>query len=266
MMKSNTIATVALGLLLPTLYWSHMTPATAATKRIKASQIAQIVNVGLDSAKIHLNNLGNYDGDQKNTWHRKNDSFLKWHGLIQRFDIPSDCYGKRLDGCYYVSNVNSKQIDMAPKGNSFLLRIEFESKGSEIKGMCRWKKLNGDYRECTGNEDRRAPDVNWLHNRLDVTLAPRAHNGGIVFDVKNVDVKGEFQMNGICKIGKDICDRIFGYKKKIENGVESSVKKFLNDKQTHHKMADVTQKGLAKLGLPAVKSLRMDDGDVIVEY
>jgi hypothetical protein len=208
-----------------------------------------------------------YDEDIKNTWHRKNDSFFSWRGVMHRFDLDSDqCHGGRLDRCYYVNDINSKQMDVAPKGNAFLLNIEFESKGSELKGICRWKKLNGDYRPCTGNEDRRTPDINWLNNKLEVMLVPKAHKGGIAFTVKNVEAKGEFQMNSICKIGSDICDRLFGYKKKIENGLEGAIKNKFNDNRTQDKLAEITRQGLSKLGVPAIKSLRLEEGDVVVEY
>ncbi len=73
-------------------------------------------------------------------------------------------------------------------------------------------------------------------------------------------------MNGICKIGKDICNRFTGYKGKIKNAIADSVKTQLSSTQVKDKMASATKQGLSSLNLPPIKSVKMEGGFVKVTY
>lgn len=266
-MKLQTIAaSVALVLTLPTLSVGASHTALAATQQIPAGTVAQILNKGLSASSIYLNSYGSQHG---NSWHKANDSYVNIYGYTQKFNIPEFSYNgavlKRRLYAYNVKSIKSKKITIEPQSNTFELAIKFENKGSEIKGMCRYKKLGGGYRDCI-REDGAAPDINWKNPGIKVRLTPQAHKGGIILKPVSVDVQGEFQMNGICKIGKDICDRFTGYKSKIKNSVANSVMAQLSSNTVKNQMATVSRQGLSQLNLPPIKSVKMEGGYIKVEY
>ncbi|WP_066378395.1 hypothetical protein [Anabaena sp. CA = ATCC 33047] len=266
MKLQNIAASVALAVTLPTLSFSGSHTALAATQQIPAGTVAQILNKGLSVSGIYLNSYGSQQG---NSWHKANDSYVNIYGYTQKFNIPEFSYKgavlKRRLYVYNVKSIKSQKITIEPQSNAFQLDIKFENKGSEIKGMCRYKKLGGGYRDCI-REDGAAPDINWKNPGIKVRLTPQAHKGGIILKPVSVDVQGEFQMNGICKIGKDICDRFTGYKSKIKNSVASSVMNQLNSNTVKNQMANVSRQGLSQLNIPPVKSVTMSGGYVKIEF
>lgn len=267
-MKLQAVAaSLTVGLTLPTLSLGLPNPALAATQNIPTGTIAQVMNQGLSISEVYLNSFGKQNG---NSWHKANDSYVNIYGFVQKFNIPEFSYSgaliKRRLYVYNVNSIKSTSMGIKPQSDAFELTVKFESKGSEIRGMCRYKKIVGSgYRDCL-REDGAAPDINWKNPEIRVLLVPQVHKGGIILQPTKVDVGGEFQMNGICKIGKDICNRFTGYKGKIKNAIADSVKTQLSSTQVKDKMASVTKEGLSSLNLPPIKSVKMEGGFVKVTY
>ncbi|NJN48659.1 MAG: hypothetical protein HC805_01160 [Alkalinema sp. RL_2_19] len=257
-------APLALGLAVTGMAISAPAPATAASRKVPAAFVSSIVNNGLSSSKIHLNSHGPRHG---NSYNKPNDSYVNLYGFKKNFSLPEQSF-KVLTNLYIynVSNVNSNSMKLTPDGNHFDLTIKFESDNAEIKGMCRRKKLIGGWANCIIGSDKGAPDINWKSPSVSVRLVPQAYNGGIILKATNVSVNGEFQANGICKIGRDICNRFTGYKGKIKQAVASSVMSQLNSSSVKAQMAQSTKTGLSQLGLPAITGVSMSGGYVNVSY
>lgn len=257
-------APIALGLTVTSMAMTTAAPATAAVRKIPAGVVSTIVNNGLSSSKIYLNSYGSRHG---NSWHKPNDAYVNFYGFKQNFTLPEQSF-KVLSNLYVynVSNVSSSSMQLTPQGNHFELAINFESSGSEIKGTCRRKKLVGGWANCIIGADKAAPDINWKSPKVNIQLVPQAHNGGVILKATKVTVGGEFQANGICKLGGDICNKFTGYKGKIKSAVAAAVMSQMNSTSVKNQMAQATKQGLASLNLPAIQDVSMSSGYVAMHY
>ncbi|MBE9029770.1 hypothetical protein IQ266_08525 [filamentous cyanobacterium LEGE 11480] len=258
-------APLALGLAVTGMAMTPAAPATAATRKVPAAFVSGIVNKGLSSSKIHLNSHGSRRG---NSYHKAKSSYVNLYGAKKVFTLPEQSFKllKRRLYIYNVSNVNSRSMKLTPQGRYFDLTIKFESSGPEIKGMCRRKKVFKGWGNCIIGADKGAPDINWKSPSVKVRLVPQAYNGGIILRATKVTVGGQFQANGICRIGRDVCNRFTGYKSRIKGAVASSVKAQINSTSVKRQMATSTKRGLSRLGLPAIKGVSMSGGFIRVRY
>ncbi len=257
-------APMALGLAVTGMTVSTAAPATAATRRVPAGFVSTIVNNGLKSSKIHLNSHGRRRG---NSSHKAQSSYINLYGFKKTFTLPEQAF-KKL-GAKYIYNVykvNSTSMRLTPQGRYFDLTIKFESNGPEIKGMCRRKYPLRGWRNCLIGGDKGAPDINWKRPSVKIRLVPRAYNGGLALRATSVTVGGEFQANGICKIGRDICNRFTGYKSKIKRAVAASVKAQMNSRNVQSEMSKATKRGLSRIGIRSVKGVSMSRGFIRVRY
>lgn len=257
-------APMALGLAVTGMTVSTTAPASAATRRVPAGIVSTIVNNGLKSSKIHLNSHGPRKG---NSYHKAKSSYVNLYGFKQKFTLPEQAF-KKLGAkyIYNVYNVSSTSMKLTPQGRYFDLTIRFESKGPEIKGMCRRKYPLRGWRNCLIGGDKGAPDINWKSPSVKIRLVPRAYNGGLVLRAASVKVGGEFQANGICKIGRDVCNRFTGYKGRIKRAVSSSVMAQMNSRSVQGEMAKATKRGLSRLGIRNLRSVSMNRGMLTVRY
>ena len=257
-------APIALGLTVTSMAMTTAAPATAAVRRVPAGLVSTIVNNGLSSSKIHLNSYGPRHG---NSWHKANDSYVNLYGYNKTFTLPEQSFqALRRLYVYNVSSVTSTSMQLTPQGNHFNLRINFESGGSEIKGSCRRKKVVGGWGNCIIGSDKAAPDINWKSPNVNIRLVPEAYNGGIILKATQVTVGGEFQANGICKLGGDICNKFTGYKGRIKSAVADAVMSQMNSPSVKNQMAQATRQGLASLNLPAIQGASMSGGYVAIRY
>lgn len=257
-------APMALGLAVTGMTISTAAPAMAATRRVPAGVVSTIVNSGLQSSKIHLNSYGPRHG---NSYHKPDSSYVNLYGFKKTFSLPEQSFRVLTNlYIYNVSNVNSTSMRLTPDGNHFELAIDFESSGSEIKGMCRRKKVFGGWANCIIGSDKGAPDINWKSPSVKVNLVPQVYNGGIVLKATDVTVGGEFQANGICNIGRDICNQFTSYKSRIKNAVASAVMTQMNSTSVKQQMAQATKQGLSQLGMSSIQGVSMSNGYLNVRY
>ncbi|ALF51797.1 hypothetical protein ACX27_01345 [Nostoc piscinale CENA21] len=240
--------------------------ALAASKKIPNGIVAQIFNDGLDVSEVFLNSYGKQHG---NSWHEPNSSYINFYGFVYKFDIPE--FRKRVLRrlyIYNVANLKSNKLQVKPLDKAFELEATFESKGSEIKGICRRKRLiRKGYRNCIIGQDKGAPDVNWENPNIRLQLVPISYKGGIALKAVDVQVGGEFQAAGICNIGIDICNSFTDYKGKIKKSIADAIMTHFNSDTVRQKMSDTSLKNLPGIiNISNIKSVSMQNGFVEIEY
>ena len=235
-----------------------------------ATPFVQALNVALGGTKLHLNNLGERHG---NSWLREEDSWVSVFGATRRFTLEEQSY-RRKHGLYrhyfYANDINATKADVATSGNAFVLRVNFEGDGREIKGLCRRKKvIGGGYGKCPGRHegDGNTPDVHWKAPRVDVTLLPGAVGGELVFSVSAVHVRGDFKMTGICGSGGE-CKKLLGnWETALKFALETAVHSVLERAAVRDAEARITRPMLIARGISApLRTAGLDGNDLVVTY
>lgn len=155
---------------------------------------------------------------------------------------------------YHVNDIHSFKHRLKSEGNSFYLYIEFEGNGNELKGKCPG---------CANAfEDSRAPDINWEGKRqAKIKLKPVVFQNSISFQVQNVDLEGNFNINGPVDIFMPTVNFLEIAMKKA---IESQMKKYLNDPEIKKQIADAFKPVTAKLGFFKIKNVYMGEGQLFV--
>lgn len=245
------------------IWRNRQRPAYSQTQRIDANQIADAISVLFDSLELHVNNIGERRG---NSWHDPDSGYLRLAGVPRSLNIPEFTYRRdnwRRRYFYYVNDVNARpgsaRVWFKEAWQAYILRIDFEDDGNEIKGKCRLKKANGDYKACPGpNEgDGNAPDVQWSNPALEITLVPQVVNrgpnqrNGVALRADNVVVRGDFNMHGLCGTLPNHCQTLLqGWKGKLIVGIENSLMAGINGAATQTAMADATRPLLNAASIP----------------
>ncbi len=235
-------------------------------RSIRVGPFVQALNVALGGADVRLSNRGERHG---NSWLREDDSWVGLFGATRRFTLPETSF-RRRNGLYrhffYANDVNSTKADVGTSRNAFVLRVNFEESGTEIKGLCRYKRPSGSYGKCPGkNEgDGNTPDVNWSQPRVDVTLLPGVRGGELVFGASSVHVRGDFKMNGPCGSGNE-CKRLIGdWEAKLKDTAEQQVRAILNLPAVRDAQARITRPLLTAAGISGPLATAGLDGDRLV--
>jgi hypothetical protein len=240
----------------------------AQRRQLNLGPFLQALNVALDNTDLRLHNRGERHG---NSWLRENDSFVSLFGVTKRFTLP-EVSRRRRRGLYrhffYANDINSTKADVATSNNAFVLRVNFEESGTEIKGLCRRKKSHG-YGKCPGRDegDGNTPDVNWRLPRVDVTLLPGVAGGQLVFGASAVAVLGDFQMNGVCGDGGE-CKKLIGdWEAALKSTAEFEIRNMLNQPSIRNAEAAVTRPLLNAAGITQpLKTAGLDGSALVVTY
>jgi hypothetical protein len=238
-------------------------------RSIDVGPFVQALNVALGGTDVRLSNRGERHG---NSWLREDDSWVSLFGATRRFTLPEKSV-RRRNGLYrhffYANDVNSTKADVATNRNAFVLRVNFEETGTEIKGLCRYKRPSGSYGQCPGaNEgDGNTPDANWSQPRLDITLLPGVRGGDLVFSASSVHVRGDFKLNGPCGSGNE-CKRLLGdWEAQLKDSAEQVVRDILNLQSVRDAEARVTRPLLRAAGISApLVSAGLDGSRLILTY
>lgn len=228
--------------------------------------MVQALNVALGGARLRLNNRGERHG---NSWHRANDSWFSLFGATYRFSLEEQSI-RRKNGIhrhfFYANDINATKADVTTEANAFVLRVNFEEAGKEIKGLCRRKKANGDYASCGGrNEgDGNTPDLDWIHPRLDVTLLPVARGGELVLSTSTVHIRGDLRMNGICGSGNECKGLLGDWETEVRTKVEAKLGEILAQPDVLAAQAKVTRPILTGYGVSAKLKTAGLSGDQLV--
>ena len=169
----------------------------------------------------------------------------------QVFTIPEKKVKKPArDWTYYVKDIQSinQWIEFDNQARKFILTVEFEGNGSEIKGECRGCKKRF--------RDSRAPDINWKGKRLaKITLVPIAYDNSIAFEVEKVDLVGPFDLNGPTE--KFFPSLIAFFESKLKDGIEKQARTILNSAENKQAMADAMRNTVRFLGLTRVRTVEI---------
>lgn len=178
-------------------------------------------------------------------------STLKIMDDTQVFTIPE----KKIDKpghnwTYFVKDIQSinQWIEFDNQARKFILTVEFEGNGSEIKGVCRgcMKRFR----------DSRAPDINWKGKRLaKITLVPIAYDNSIAFDVEKVDLVGPFDLNGPTEAF--LPSLVAFFEAKLKEGIEKQARKILNSENNKLAMAEAMRPTVRFLGLTSVRTVEI---------
>ena len=169
----------------------------------------------------------------------------------RRFTIPEKKIKKPArDWTYYIKDVQSINtwVSFDNQARKFILTVEFEGNGSEIKGECRGCKKRF--------RDSRAPDVNWKGERKAIiTLNPIAYDNSIAFDVEKVALKGPFDLNGPAE--KFFPSMIKFFESKLKSEIKKQAKTILNSEDNKQAMADAMRNTVRFLGLTRVRTVEI---------
>jgi hypothetical protein len=239
------------------------------SRSLNITPFVQALNVALDNTELRLHNLGERHG---NSWLRENDSWVSLFGVTHRFTLP-EVSRRRRKGLYrhffYANEVHSTKADVATSSNAFVLRVNFEENGTEIRGLCRYKKPSGTYGTCPGRSegDGNTPDVNWIHPRVDVILLPGVAGGQLVFGASAVTVRGDFKMNGVCGDGGE-CKKLIGdWEQTLKSTAEFEIRKVLGQPSVRNAEAAVTRPLLNAAGITApLRTAGLDGSRLVVTY
>ena len=222
------------------------------TKHVDPQALSDAINVVLGKLKVRIHNLGEFNGS---SWLRE-DSWVKFSNvnLTRRFNLGENTR-RREKGIwrayFYANDINSQFPDLQFERNrsAFIMRMNFETQGIEIKGFCRRKKPNGEYGHCSADtsDDNPMPDVEWSNASIAFTMIPRVYdrNGvnGIVMYVQNAEIFGDFKLTGVCGTARKECKGLLGdWESQLRHAVETSVTAALNlARIMHHGLAGVDQ-------------------------
>jgi len=127
----------------------------------------------------------------------KDDGFLaiQTYGQRQDFSIsPVSISPISRKWTYHFEDVRRTDSNFFydSKKNEFVLDVNFEDNGPELKGLCPGCRKR--------YKDSRAPDVNWkTPSILRIFLTPVIYQNSISFEISDIRLIGEFTANGAGK-------------------------------------------------------------------
>lgn len=236
--------------------------STQATP-IRTDIITQLIKGVFKGTQIYLHNSGTKKSD---SWHQQDASYIQLSqslgGKKQNFNIPESQINAGAYGTlrYYVDNIRLSQLDVTSPDDAFKLSLFFESKGTELKGYHTGRFVDFG--------DRGAPDIQMDNMRLDVYLTPAVDKRGrLIYDGIDVKFDADIQAGGICNIrGTDVCDRMFKYKKRIAEAIESNLRAQLNNQSTRERLATALESRLSKFGISKIVGVDLQGNNLIIRH
>lgn len=181
----------------------------------------------------------------------RDDSYLTIMGDTQNFTIPEKKIKKPArDWTYFIKDMQSinSWIEFDNQAKQFILTVEFEGNGSEIKGVCKGCKKRF--------RDSRAPDINWKGKRLaKIRLSPIVYDNSIAFNVDKVDLVGKFDLNGPTE--KFFPSLVKFFEKKLKDQVEKEARTILNRAENKQAIANAMRDTVQFLGLSSVRTVEI---------
>lgn len=276
--KALGLSVVAVGLA------AGATGAVAQTGEvvIPAGDVARVVNGLLTDARVRLDNRGDWTGG---SYYDPNGSSLRMFGSADPIVLPpihkTIAQTKYM---YYANDIRSEAVVFQRENGGYIVKIPFESGGTEIKGLCRKRRGLGKKRhwgECRwkrGN-DQPAPDanINNLMLKMPVQLFVRGDgngNRGIAMRVPNcnaISVRAKVEINGVLGWGDNNRIERFAHRE-IRDSVRTELCKKINDPDEQQRMAGQTAAAIGNLNsaLRGAASINVSnirgDGSIVVSY
>lgn len=180
----------------------------------------------------------------------RDDSRLSLLGQTQRFKIPHEDISKAAhDWRYWVQDIRSDDSNLwyDKQKLNFALDVRFEGEGSEIKGVCPGCLV--------GNNDNRAPDINWKGGRIArIRFKPMAFENSVTIQVISVELFGEFDLNGFLE---SIFPRMVRkMEAKIKRDIQSQATTILNRTDIRRSIANQLRPILRSQGISNIRTVR----------
>jgi hypothetical protein len=166
----------------------------AADLRVTFEELTRLVQTIASNAKLYLNNApGPFAGLFTAGSYLAITPAQQYPleiGDAARFPFQGSVYQ------YYVNDVGSAQLSVAPADGALRLTILFEAEGYEfvagcIEGPCTWLDA--------------LPDIEWISPAVYIDFVPEQFNGSISLRVKNVRIGGT--PRAVCKSTGDLVSR-----------------------------------------------------------
>lgn len=185
----------------------------------------------------------------------RDNSEISLVGSTERFTLPAENISKPAhDWRYWVQDIRSDDSNFwwDENRNHFVLDVRFEGNGSEIKGTCPGCLV--------GNNDKRAPDINWKGARLArLRMRPIPYEGSVTIEVLDVELFGEFDLNGFLE---SIFPRMVrNMENKMKTRIEAEANQILNNPSRRRDIANILRPILEAMGIRNVRRIsRSRDG------
>lgn len=190
----------------------------------------------------------------------KDNSSLSILGQTKRFTLPSETISKvGNDWTYWIQDIRSddSNIWFDKNRNHFVMDVRFEGNDSEIKGVCTGCRL--------GNKDNRAPDINWKGARIArLRFRPSVFEGSLTIEVLDVELFGEFDLNGFLE---SIFPRMVrNMETKLKNEIQTKTHEILFQTSTKRQIANAIRTPLEALGIRNVRRIEHTPGSNIIRF
>jgi hypothetical protein len=234
------------------------------TRRIRTSTIAALIETAFAGTQLHLNNYGSRHGD---SWHKANDSFLRLGpalgGRELRFNIPEVVIRAKVTlpllpdpkytARYYVNDFNLSGITARAQDGTFKISLNFESRGTELKGRCS--------AGCIVGSDGTAPDFQINNAHLVVSLTPARHvTGGLSYGSVSAAFHARVDASGI---GEFFDGTV---KREIKSRLEPAIVQALSTDDVRTRVAAALRATLDRFGIGSITSVRVEGDDLVIEH
>ena len=243
------------GLALPA--FAEPRPPWGTRTRVPLSVLLPLLNDTFAGTTLRLNNYGPRHRD---SWHAPLTSRLglgaRLGGRSQTFTIDEFRSGRFR---YYVNDINMSRLALARAGGAIRMTLDFESRGTELKGRC-----VGGVLRCPVGSDDTAPDIQINGGSVTLDLFPAEHNNSVAFSRVDAVFNGRIQAGGVCRSFGDLCDRFTHYKTRIRDAVQGAARTTLAGSAVKDALAAGLRPALDRAGVGNVVAAFLEGDSLVV--
>ena len=232
-------------------------PPWGTRTRLPLSLLLPLIDGAFAGTTLRLHNYGPRHG---NSWHAPLASSLalgaRLGGRSQAFTIDEFRNGSFR---YYVNDINMSRLAFSRAGGAIRLTLDFESRGTELKGRC----AGGVFRCPVGSDDT-APDIQINGGSVTLDLFPAAHGNSVAFNRVTSAFNGRIQAGGICRSFGDLCDRFTHYKARIRDAIQGAAGSMLAGATVKDLLATRLRPELDRAGVGNVVSAFLEGDNLVV--
>jgi hypothetical protein len=178
--------------------------------------------------------------------------------------IPFGTFPERIR--YFVNNVNSNSVSLSISGGQLVLRIGFESAGSEIEGELRYCILSAFGVCATTSEwqDGGAPDVQVNNASVVIRFTPAASGGSLIFSSASASFDADFQVGGDWEDW--LVNLVTNYRNRVRPAVSDALTRAANRAAVRRAMGSALMSALRSQGVNRVTSVSANGANIIVRF
>ena len=210
----------------------------AFVKQVPGSEFARLMEDALKGTRVYLHNVGRRRGRPVL---KANASFIRWgKGVgrarkIVRFSLP-ELGRKVFDNkyLYYLNDIRSRRPTVRSRGNSFLLKVPFETGRLEFIGRCLQVEATTGRPQCKGRGVAQLPALHWANPQVEIDFVPIKLGDNLSMHVKRVKVSGGLEIAALCRfkmITPQLCTRLNRFTRELRRKVSTYLTRFLNSRK-----------------------------------